>query len=557
MAGRAVRQSSKANKVVVGYRFIVSALLALVFITTVALLYTEGSSSQTVTLDRAYTSNYLHSYLTRTILALSSKTEPLKIKAEFLFKQANDQVTILNAYAAFARKGKLDVAKQVLSFTDQVETFTELMNKPEYLAMIESFEIEPETLRSFERDVKERLKVSRQLILDTKELVDNQLKIQKLKDTIFSVNDQLSKAKKQGAFANLIAAKSIPKSLHCLSMRLMEECISHPDRYARDAEPAQEWEDPKLYHYAIFSDNVIATSVVVNSVVKNANEPQKHVFHVVTDKMNIGAMTVWFKVKPPKKAHIEVKSVEDYSFLSSSYVPVLRQLESTKLQHLNSNSKMANATKHVPNMKVHNPKSLSMLDHLRFYLPEMFPKLQKILFLDEDVVIQKDLTGLWKIDMEGKVNGAVETCFGSFHRYEKYMNFSHPLIKSKFDPNACGWAYGMNIFDLHAWRLEKCTEEYHHWQTLNENRTLWKLGTLPPGLMTFYKTTKPLDKFWHVRGLGYNPNINIDKIKNAAVIHFNGNLKPWLDLAIPQYKHFWTKYIDYAMEYVQLCNFGH
>ena len=58
----------------------------------------------------------------------------------------------------------------------------------------------------------------------------------------------------------------------------------------------------------------------------------------------------------------------------------------------------------------------------------MSPKLHRILFLDDDVVVQKDLTGLWEIDMEGKVNGAVETCFGSFHRYDKYMNFSHPLI---------------------------------------------------------------------------------------------------------------------------------
>ncbi|WP_423787894.1 glycosyltransferase, partial [Klebsiella pneumoniae] len=69
-------------------------------------------------------------------------------------------------------------------------------------------------------------------------------------------------------------------------------------------------------------------------------------------------------------------------------------------------------------------------------------------------------------------NGAVETCFGSFHRYAQYMNFSHPLIKAKFNPNACGWAYGMNFFDLDSWRREKCTEQYHYWQNQNENRTL-------------------------------------------------------------------------------------
>ncbi|CAI0426554.1 unnamed protein product [Linum tenue] len=393
--------------------------------------------------------------------------------------------------------------------------------------------MEESTLRQFEKEVKERIKVTRQVISEAKESFDNQLKIQKLKDIIFSLNELLTKAKKQGAFSSLIAAKSIPKSLHCLAMRLMEERIAHPEKYSDQGKPqAPELEDPTLYHYAIFSDNVIAASVVVNSAVKNAKEPWKHVFHVVTDKMNLGAMQVMFKLKDYNGAHIEVKAVEDYKFLNSSYVPVLKQLESA------------------------NPKYLSILNHLRFYLPEMYPKLHRILFLDDDIVVQKDLTGLWEIDMDGKVIGAVETCFGSFHRYAQYMNFSHPLIKAKFNPKACAWAYGMNFFDLDAWRREKCTEEYHYWQTLNENRTLWKLGTLPPGLITYYSTTKPLDKSWHVLGLGYNPSISMDEIRNAAVVHFNGNMKPWLDIAMTQFKPLWTKFVDYELEFVQQCNFG-
>ncbi|KAE8709344.1 Galacturonosyltransferase 8 [Hibiscus syriacus] len=184
-------------------------------------------------------------------------------------------------------------------------------------------------------------------------------------------------------------------------MRLMEERISHPDKYTDEGKPIpREFEDSNLYHYAIFSDNVLAASVVVNSATKNAKEPWKHVFHVVTDKMNHGAMQVMFKLKDYNGAHIEVKAVG-----------------------------------------IGEPA-------------------------------KKDLTGLWKIHKDGKVNGAVETCSGSFHR-------------------------------------EKCTEEYHYWQNLNENRTLWKLGTFPPGLITFYSTTMPLDKPWHVLGLGYNPSISI------------------------------------------------
>jgi alpha-1,4-galacturonosyltransferase len=33
-------------------------------------------------------------------------------------------------------------------------------------------------------------------------------------------------------------------------------------------------------------------------------------------------------------------------------------------------------------------------------------------------------------------------------------------------------------------------------------------------------------------------------------------MKPWLDIAMNQYKNLWTKYVDNDMEFVQMCNFG-
>ncbi|EXB85815.1 putative galacturonosyltransferase 9 [Morus notabilis] len=535
------------------YRIFVSAMFSLLFIATLSVLlstnpYTPHHDSALPTTGNAY----VH----RTFLAL--KSDPLKTRLDLIYKQANDHMTLVNSYAAYARKLKLEISKQLRMFNDLASEISDLQMKPGYRTSLFESDgpVDEDVLRQFEKEVKDKVKTARAMVAESKENYDNQLKIQKLKDTIFAVNELLTKAKKNGAFASLIAAKSAPKSLHCLAMRLVGEMISNPEKY-RDEGPKPEFEDPSLYHYAIFSDNVIAVSVVVRSVVKNANEPWKHVFHVVTDRMNLAAMKVWFKMRPADGgAHVEVKAVEDFSFLNSSYVPVLRQLESANLQKFYFESREENATKDASNMKFRNPKYLSMLNHLRFYLPEIYPKLHKILFLDDDVVVQKDLTGLWKIDLDGKVNGAVETCFGSFHRYAQYLNFSHPLIKEKFNPKACAWAYGMNIFDLDAWRREKSTEQYHYWQNLNEDRTLWKLGTLPPGLITFYSTTKSLDKSWHVLGLGYNPSISMDAINRASVIHYNGNMKPWLDIAMNQYKNLWTKYVDNDMEFVQIAKLG-
>ncbi|KAJ6346503.1 hypothetical protein OIU78_009018 [Salix suchowensis] len=363
--------------------------------------------------------------------------------------------------------------------------------------------------------------------------------------------------KKKSAFLINLAAKTVPKPLHCLPLQLAADYFlyGHQNKEYFDRGKV---EDPSLFHYAIFSDNVLATSVVVKSTVQHAKYPEEHVFHIVTDKLNFAAMKMWFIANPPAKATVQVENIDDFKWLNASYCSVLRQLESTRIKEYyfkeNHPSSLASG---ADNLKYRNPKYLSMMNHLRFYLPEVYPKLDKILFLDDDIVVQKDLTPLWSVDLHGMVNGAVETCKKNFHRFDKYLNFSNPKIYKKFNPNSCGWAFGMNMFDLKQWKRRNITGIYHHWQDLNEDRTLWKLGTLPPGLITFYNLTYPLDRSWHVLGLGYDPALNQTAIKKAAVVHYNGNYKPWLDVAISKYKSYWSRYLQYDNPYLQHCNIIH
>ncbi|KAL9172665.1 hypothetical protein ABFS82_03G062500 [Erythranthe guttata] len=400
----------------------------------------------------------------------------------------------------------------------------------------------------------EKIKLMGQVLSKAKEqLYDCNLVTGKLRAMLQSADEQVRSLKKQSTFLSQLAAKTIPNGVHCLAMRLTIDYYLLPLE-KRKFPRSENFENPKLYHYALFSDNVLAASVVVNSTVMNAKEPEKHVFHLVTDKLNFGAMNMWFLLNPPGKATIHVENVDEFKWLNSSYCPVLRQLESAAMkEYYFKAAHPTTLSAGSSNLKYRNPKYLSMLNHLRFYLPQVYPKLDKILFLDDDIVVQKDLTGLWSVDLHGKVNGAVETCGESFHRFDKYLNFSNPHIAKNFDPNACGWAYGMNMFDLVEWKKQDITGIYHKWQNMNEDRVLWKLGTLPPGLITFYGLTHPLEKTWHVLGLGYNPSVDRSDIENAAVVHYNGNMKPWLELAMTKYKPYWTKYIKYDHPYIRNC----
>ncbi|CAN0824582.1 Polygalacturonate 4-alpha-galacturonosyltransferase [Linum grandiflorum] len=400
----------------------------------------------------------------------------------------------------------------------------------------------------------EKIKNMGQVLSKAREILyDCKMVTGKLRAMLQTADEQVRSLKKQSTFLSQLAAKTVPNGIHCLSMRLtIDYYLLPPEK--RKFPQSENLENPDLHHYALFSDNVLAASVVVNSTVTNAKDPSKHVFHLVTDKLNFGAMNMWFLLNPPGKATIHVENVDEFKWLNSSYCPVLRQLESAAMkEYYFKANHPTSLSAGASNLKYRNPKYLSMLNHLRFYLPEVYPKLNKILFLDDDIVVQKDLTGLWAVDLHGKVNGAVETCGESFHRFDKYLNFSNPHIARNFDPNACGWAYGMNMFDLQEWKRKDITGIYHKWQTMNEDRVLWKLGTLPPGLITFYGLTHPLEKSWHVLGLGYNPSVDKGEIERAAVVHYNGNMKPWLELAMTKYRPYWTKYIKFDHPYLRNC----
>lgn len=382
---------------------------------------------------------------------------------------------------------------------------------------------------------------------------DSATMIMRLKSRIESLEELMSSVSEKSTKYGQIAAEEVPKSLYCLGITLTVEWFRNADFLKKlndGSQVADKLKDNNLYHFCVFSDNILATSVVVNSTASNSVNPDLVVFHIVTDEINYAPMNAWFSMNTFRGLTIEVQNFEKFSWLNASYVPVLKQLQDsdTRNYYFSGN----NDESQTP-VKYRNPKYLSMLNHLRFYIPEVFPSLEKVVFLDDDVVVQKDLLPLFTIDLNGNVNGAVETCMETFHRYHKYLNYSHPIIRAHFDPDACGWAFGMNVFDLVEWRKRNVTGIYHYWQEKNIDRTLWKLGTLPPGLLTFYGLTEPLDPNWHILGLGYT-TVDPQLLQNGAVLHFNGNSKPWLKIGMEKYKLLWDKYVNYSQPILQQCN---
>lgn len=453
-------------------------------------------------------------------------------------RQLSEQMTLAKAYVIIAKEhNNLHLAWEL---TSKIRSCQFLLSKA---AMREN----PITLD----EARPLIKSLSSLIFKAQDAhYDIATTIMTMKSHMQALEERANAATVQSTVFGQLAAEALPKNLHCLNIMLMADWLKKKSlQDFAEKENSLRLVDNSLYHFAIFSDNLLAVSVVVNSTVSNADHPKQLVFHIVTNRITYGPMQAWFLSNDFKESAIEVLKIEDLTWLNYTYSPIVKRLTEADVWTYYFKGYLDDTVE----PKVRNPKYISLLNHLRFYIPQIYPQLEKVVFLDDDVVVQKDLTPLFSLDLHGNVNGAVETCLEAFHRYYKYLNFSNPLISSKIDPQACGWAFGMNVFDLIAWRKADVTARYHYWQEQNADKSLWKLGTLPAGLLAFYGLTEPLDRRWHVLGLGYDLNIDNRLIESAAVIHFNGNMKPWQKFGISRYRPFWERYVNQTHQYIQDC----
>ncbi|KAJ0262298.1 galacturonosyltransferase 7 [Hirschfeldia incana] len=357
----------------------------------------------------------------------------------------------------------------------------------------------------------------------------------KLRQILDLTEDEASFHMKQSVFLYQLAVHTMPKSLHCLSMRLTVEYFKSG---SVDTEDSEKYLDPSLLHFVIISDNILASSVVINSTVLHAKESKNFVFHVLTNEQNYFAMKQWFIRNPCKQAAIQVLNIEKLE-LDNSDVKLSLPAE-FRVSFLSGDNLASQGNR---------THYLSMFSESHYLLPKIFHKLKKVVVLDHDVVVQRDLSPLWEIDMEGQVNGAVKECSV---RLGQLKSLKGGIV----DANACLWMSGLNVIDLARWRELGVSETYQKFykQQMSGGGESKEAVALQASLLTFQDKVYALDDKWAVSGLGYDYYINTQTIKNAATLHYNGNMKPWLELGISQYKSFWRNHLNREDRFLSDCN---
>ncbi|QCE01681.1 hypothetical protein DEO72_LG7g2980 [Vigna unguiculata] len=396
----------------------------------------------------------------------------------------------------------------------------------------------------------------------------------KTKATLSQMEREVQSARKKESLNWHIASHGVPKGLHCLCLKLAEEYTVNAMARSRLPSPlhVSRLVDPTLHHIVLLTDNVLAASVVVASTVENSPNPGRFVFHVVTDKKTYTPMHTWFAINSINSAVVEVRGLHQYDWSKEVNDGVTEMLETNDLiwKHYYNNYKEKELEDNEEDnryLEALTPSTLSLLNHLRFYIPELFPDLNKVVVVDDDVVVQKDISFLWEVDLNGKVSGSVfkswcenSCCHGN--KYVNFLNFSHPIISSNFDGDKCAWLFGVNIFDLEAWRRSDITNTYHYWLKLNmkSGLTLWNPGVVAPALIAFEGEVQPVDSSWLVTDLGYEHRSeeemsnSLERVEGAAVVHFNGPAKPWLEIGLPEVRTLWNRYVNFSHNFIRKCS---
>lgn len=77
---------------------------------------------------------------------------------------------------------------------------------------------------------------------------------------------------------------------------------------------------------------------------------------------------------------------------------------------------------------------------------------------------------------------------------------------------------------------------------------------LPPALLAFEGQVHPIDPSWHLAGLGYrSPETHRDILETAAVLHFSGPAKPWLEIGLPEVQSLWNRHVNFSNEIIRKC----
>ena len=191
------------------------------------------------------------------------------------------------------------------------------------------------------------------------------------------------------------------------------------------------------------------------------------------------------------------------------------------------------------NVRVNRDNNIkNIMNFARFNFENEFSHLDKILYLDCDMIVKEPIENL----------------------YDNFDNINYPFAAVKIKDfknnddiySECKKMYnlkdeypyfnaGVYCTSLKFWRQNGIKRNIIKIMIAHKKskKGLFKLGTQPILNIAFANNFQVLEKAWNTGGLGYK-KVSPDEINNAKILHWTGKQKPWLSNG--RYKEIWNNY---------------
>ncbi|KAM4569127.1 glycosyltransferase 8 domain-containing protein 2 [Odontesthes bonariensis] len=193
------------------------------------------------------------------------------------------------------------------------------------------------------------------------------------------------------------------------------------------------------------------------------------------------------------------------------------------------------------------PDLLHPLNFVRFYLPLLDLKHKRVIYLDDDVIVQGDIKDLFNIQLKaGHAAAFASDCdlpsthvmvrsIGMQTTYMGFLDYRKQQVKDLgINPRDCSFNPGVFVADVKRWKEQKITKQLEKWMEENFRENIYSSAiaggvATPPMLIVFHDKYTTLKPQWHVRHLGWSPDASYPDsfLQEAHLLHWNGPFKPW------------------------------
>lgn len=183
---------------------------------------------------------------------------------------------------------------------------------------------------------------------------------------------------------------------------------------------------------------------------------------------------------------------------------------------------------------------------LRLLLPEVLPALDRVLYLDSDVVVNGALDDLWASDLRGRPVGAVANPLYPHQSDDHLRALGIERREAYFNS-------GVLLMDLACMRKRSLSEKLvefaidraaliHYPDQDTLNALLW--NDWQP-LHPRYNAQTPLFEL-RAAELPYSASEIAEARRSPAIIHFTGMHKPWLDACRHPYRRLYWRHLKHT-----------